>query len=110
MRHKLEIERRVSTKDAAGQPLGEWQLLHRCRAALKRTAGAEVVAADQRNARVPTVFRIRFAPLVLAKMRLRLVSANPVGIFDIVSAIDPEGRQEVTEITAIEHVEEAVEQ
>ncbi len=101
LRHTVAIEKRSTTQDAVGEPLNEWVHFARRRAGIVRTPGREVFASDQRTARVPTVFRLRHLEGVLPAMRLVCASK----VYDIVAAIDPDGRREQLLITAEEHVE-----
>ncbi len=101
MRHQVRIEQRSTTRDAAGEPLDSWSLFVERRAELMRTPGREIF--DQgRNGRVPTVFKLRFIEGIQPKMRL--LSGGKV--YDIISAIDPDGHRAETVVTTEELVEE----
>ena len=102
MREQVTVQRQTTVQDAAGQPGQVWTEVHLCRAKVDRTAGQEVFSAQERNARVPTVFVIRFTSLVLPKDRL--LCRNKV--FNILAAVDPDGMRERTVLTCEELVEE----
>lgn len=103
MRHSVRLEQRTTQQDAAGQQEATWLLFAERRAAIQRTPGSEVFASGARNARVPTVFRLRYLAGVTPAMRL--VHAGKV--FNILSAIDQGGRGEELIITSEELVEAA---
>lgn len=103
MREVVRIDRRSTTQDAVGEPLLSWvPFTPLLRAAIERTPGREIWASSERQGRVPTVFRLRWRDGVLPAMRL--VSGDRV--FNIVSAIDPDGMRAELVITAEELVEE----
>jgi len=102
MRHQVRIEQRSTAQDSAGDQVLTWSLVAERRASIDRTPGSEVWASAQRNARVPTVFRLRYLTGVMPAMRL-ICSGK---VFDIVSAIDPDGRGAELVVTALELVEE----
>jgi SPP1 family predicted phage head-tail adaptor len=108
MRHQVRIEKRSTTQDSAGEQLLTWSAVVTRRAALERTPGAEVFAAAGRNARVPTVFRMRYESLVYAALtaaETRLVfDGKP---FDIVSVVDRDGLKVDMFVATQEHVEES---
>lgn len=104
MRQVVTIERRSTIQDAAGEPELRWLLVFKGRAELARATGREVEAAQQRQGRVPTTFKLRFLSGVLPGMRL----LHAEKVFDIKSAIDPDGRRRELVITADELVEEPV--
>jgi SPP1 family predicted phage head-tail adaptor len=102
MREQVKVQRQTTTQDAAGQPGLVWSDQHICRAKVARQGGKEFVAAQQRNARVSTVFVIRYTTLVQAKDRV----VNRGKVFDIVAAYDPDGRNEKTQLDCEERVGE----
>lgn len=107
MRHKVRIESRSVTIDAAGERTGDWVVVCTRRAAIQRAPGAEVFAAAQRQGRVPTVFRLRY-PVDLSTAispGMRLVHGTRV--YDIVSAVDLAGLREELVITAEERLGDA---
>ncbi len=108
MRHQVRIEKRSTTQNAAGEQLLTWSLVVERRAALERAPGGEVWSAAGRNARVPTVFRMRYEALVYAALlaaETRLVFGGKA--HDIVSVVDPTGLKAEMLVTTQEHVEEA---
>lgn len=104
MRHVVRIEVRSSTQDAAGEPVYAWSTFATVRAAMQRATGRELFESQQRNGRVPTIFRIRYLDGVTPAMRLVLLSTNAV--YDIISVVDEEGRREEMVLTTEEHVGE----
>ena len=107
MRHLVTIEKRSTSQDTAGEQLLTWSTVVMRRAALERSPGAEVWAAAGRNARMPTVFRMRYEPQLFAALstaETRLVFGGKP--FDIVSVLDPNGLTADMVVTTQEHVEE----
>lgn len=107
LRYVVVIEQRSSVQDTSGEPEDVWQLVVIRRASKKKTPGSEVWSSDQRSARVPTLFRLRFIDeseaVILPEMRLTCDGK----LYDIVSAIDPDGMRSELVITAVERVEES---
>lgn len=104
MRDVVRIEQRAEDQDAAGEPRLSWNLLYERRAEVVRSPGGEVEANQQRQGRVPTTFKLRYLPDLEPGMRLICREK----VYDIKSAIDPDGRRRETLITAEERVEELV--
>lgn len=104
MRFTVRFEQRSSIQDAAGEPNLTWTTFAERRASIERTPGDEVWASAQRGGRTPTVFKLRWLDGVLPSMRL----VHRKKIYDILSAVDPDGRLTELLVTAIEHVEESV--
>ncbi len=102
MRFQIDIMVRSSTQDAAGETLNTWAIFATRRAAIQRTAGREVFAAAARNARVPTVFRLRWLDGVLTGMRVQYDGR----LFNITSAVDQEETHEELILTTDELVGE----
>lgn len=105
MRHRVVIERRSATQDAAGEPTVAWTTVVDRRASMRRSPGTEVFSSEQRLGRVPTEFRLRYAAGILPQMRLRLTSETPEKLYNVLSAIDPDGRRSELIVTALELVE-----
>lgn len=103
LRHTVRFEQRTTQLDAVGEQQESWLFIGERRASMKRAPGSEVWAADQRSARVPTVFRLRFIVEFEVLPAMRLTCAGKT--YDIVSAIDPDGMRAELIITAIEHTE-----
>lgn len=102
MRHTVRIEARSTTRDAAGEPKLEWSIFAAPRRAeLVRTPGTEIFAQG-RNGRVPTVFKLRHLDGVLPQMRLLFRDK----VYNILSAIDPDGCRAELLVTTEELVEE----
>ncbi len=106
LRHVVRLERPVTTQDAAGEQSSGWTLFARRRAAIARTPGREVFASAERQGRVPTVFRLRYLADVAPSMRLIHVRDGSERVFNILSAIDPDGLGVELLISAEELVEE----
>jgi SPP1 family predicted phage head-tail adaptor len=102
MRLLIRLEQRTTVKNAAGEPRPEWLLFRQCRAEPVRSAGRELFTSEERLARVPTQLKIRFVDGVVPKMRI--VSDGKV--FNILSAVDPDGLRAELLITAEERVGE----
>lgn len=103
MRERVTIQARAEQQDSAGELQLSWNIFARARAELMRTPGREVFDSIERNARVPTTFKLRFLDGVLPKMRLIDSKSR---VFNIVSAMDPTGRREELLVTCLELVED----
>jgi head-tail adaptor len=102
MRHVVRIEQRATTQDASGEPALTWTLFASRRAAIVRTPGREIWSSEERQGRVPTLFRLRFLEGVLPAMRV----IHGDKVFNILSAIDPDGMRAELVLNTEEHVEE----
>lgn len=102
MRERVVIQSRSTTLDSSGEQLNTWTLFSTRRAEVVRTYGREIFASAARQARVPTLFRLRKLEGVLPGMRLLCRGK----LYDIISAIDPTGRDEELLITTEEIVGE----
>lgn len=100
MRHQVVIERRSDTQSSSGEQTQDWLLVATRRAAMQRVTGQELWTAQQQAARVPTTFRLRWLDGVLPAMRLSCEGK----VYDIKSAIDPDGLRNELVITALELV------
>lgn len=100
MRHRVSIQQRTSQKDGAGELVEQWNEVMTRPAALARTPGTEIWASAQRNARIPTIFKLRYEDGVLPGMRL----VHDGRTYDIKSALDPSGRGEELVLTTEELV------
>ena len=101
MRETVRIEQRTAALSSFGEQQATWELFAERRAEIVRSPGREVLNADQRQGRVPTVFKLRWLEGVLPEMRL----IHDEKLFDIESAIDPDGLGRELLVTAVEHVE-----
>lgn len=104
MRVALRLEQQTTMKNAAGEPKREWLLFRECRGEVVRTAGRELFASDERQARVPTLFRLRYVDGVLPKMRLIAKMVGSEKVYEILSAVDPDGMRSELLITCEERV------
>jgi len=92
MRHVVRIDVRSSAQDGAGEPVLSWSpFAPPMRAQLEVTPGREIWGSSERQGRVPTVFRVRYLPGVKPSMRVIHKRDDSEKVFDIVSAIDPDG-------------------
>lgn len=101
MKHRIKIQQRSTTQDAAGEPANTWTLFAERWAAIERTPGNETWASAQRSGRVPTVFRLRYLAGVTPAMRVVFGGK----VLNVLSAVDQAGRKEELLITAEELVE-----
>jgi head-tail adaptor len=108
MRHIVRVQRLSGATNAEGEHIPNWVTVVERRASMRRASGTEVFSSDQRQGRVPTEFRLRYTPGILPKMRLALISDSPSRVYEILSAVDVDGRRETLLITAEERVEESV--
>jgi SPP1 family predicted phage head-tail adaptor len=102
MRFRVSIEQRTDVQGASGEQLDTWNLFASRRAARVAMTGTEQFAAQQQFGRVPTIFTVRYIDGVLPSMRLR----EGVKLYEIVSAVDPDGTKEKLTITTLERVGE----
>lgn len=102
MRHRVSIQQRSTTKDAAGEQLDTWTEVMERPAAKVATPGTEVWASAQRSGVVPTIFKMRREPLVTIVPGMRIVTDGKT--YDIRSVFDATGRGEEMTITAEELV------
>ncbi len=103
MREQVLIEQRSTQQDAAGQPVETWQVVARRRAEIERMTGREAWASQQRLGRVPTIFHLRWVEGIKPQMRLTCAGA----LYDITSAIDPDGTKAELTLTCLELLEQA---
>lgn len=91
MRHSVDILARSTTQDSAGQTMNNWTVFATRRAAQDRTPGSEVFSAGTRNARVPTVWRLRWLDGVRPGMRVR----HGTNLYNIISAVPDPNKEEL---------------
>ena len=106
MRKIIRVEQKTSTPDAAGEAQFSWSLVCQRHAAVDRANGRELFSANQRSARVPSVFVTRFPRdlTVLPQMRLTCDGI----LYDILSAYDPDGYRDILRIVCEQLVNEPV--
>lgn len=103
MRQLVRIEQRTSTQDSTGEPLNTWTLFAERRASVERATGRELWSSQEvLQGRVPTIFRLRYFDGVVPAMRLLCRGK----VFNILSAVDPDGRRAELVVFAEERVEE----
>lgn len=108
LRHVVRFEKRSTVQDGAGEPLDTWTLVVERMAALERAPGREVWASAGNNARVPTVFRLRYDRDLMSaypSIEMRLLFDGRV--YEVSSMFDPDGLKHELTVTAIERVQEA---
>lgn len=103
MREQLTIQQRTTLQGPSGEPLLQWNSFAIVRAEVTRIPGKEIYAAAERNARVPTTFKLRWLDGVVPEMRAFDTHQR---VYNIKSAIDPTGRREELLLTCEELVEE----
>jgi SPP1 family predicted phage head-tail adaptor len=101
MRFQVSLERRSSTQDVAGEPVDSWVVFATRRCAIERFTGREVWTSEERHARTPTVFRLRYLEGVEPDMRLMFGTRS----FNILSVVDVGELHEQLIITAEEELE-----
>lgn len=104
MRFIVRFEERASTQEDTGEEQVTWSLVGERWAELMTTTGREIFTSQQRAARVPTQFKLRFPLSFTVKPKMRLTFKGK--FFDIISAIDPDGRKNDLIVTCDELVDE----
>jgi head-tail adaptor len=105
MRFHVRIERPSAEQGPSGQPVDEWLLFAARRAARKAGAiGSEAMAPQQRFARAPVLWKLRWLAGVEGHTEMRLVSDGKV--YEIISAVDPDGLKAELHINSLERVGE----
>jgi head-tail adaptor len=102
LRHQVIIQQRSTTQDAAGEPAHTWTTFATRRAEQMSTPGGERFASAQRNARVPTLWRLRWLEGVTPGMRLKWGDR----VYNIQSAENEKGLGEKLILTTEELVGE----
>lgn len=106
LRHTIRIERRSATPDGAGEPTYAWSLVAERRCGVERAPGQEVWASAGRNARVPTVFLLRYDDAIMRSFVIGETRAVFNGKFyNVTSCFDPDGMKVEMKITSVEEVE-----
>ncbi len=90
MRGMVRIEQRSTVQDSNGEESPTWSLVGTRFAEKVATPGREVWSSNERHARVPTIFRIRFPKTFSIESKMRLIHKSK--LYDIISAIDENGR------------------
>lgn len=99
---RIRIEKPSTAQDDHGQPLAKWSTVAEVWASVARTPGSEVWASAQRNARVPTVFRLRARGDVSPEMRV----IHGSRVLDIRSVVAPSARSDEMLLVCEERVGE----
>lgn len=91
MREVIHLQAQSNTQDGTGQRVLVWTDLGTRRAEKTATPGREMFTNGERAGRVPTVFRIRYPRDFVVSPKLRVVHLTRV--YNVISAIDPDGRR-----------------
>jgi len=107
LRFVVRVERRSTTTNETGELIRAWTLVAERRCGIERALGDEVFASAGRNARVPSVLRLRYEQLIVDSFALGETRALFGGkVYDVVSCFDPDGLKNEMTMTTKEHVEE----
>lgn len=100
MRHWITIQQATRAADASGQLIDTWADLVTVPAALDVQAASETFRAEgqQLQSKRTTVFRTRWRDSITSKDRVSFDSRT----FNIVSAVDPDGRRVELRLTCVE--------
>lgn len=102
MRHRVLIQRPSEVQGDSGQPIDAW-ITFASRRAVKITApGEEHMTPQQRVARAPVTWKLRWLSGVVPSMRL--VADGKV--YEILSAIDPNDDRRELHVSTLERVGE----
>jgi SPP1 family predicted phage head-tail adaptor len=102
MRFRVQIERPSLEQGDSGQPVDEWILVADRRAAKTISTGSESMTPQQQIARVPVLWKLWHLEGIDTNMRLR----SDGRVYEIVSAIDPDGTKRELHISTLERVGE----
>lgn len=111
MNRRIELQRfktgqpeQDDTGDTTPAELADanWTTVIRCWAKRSSNQGREFFAARQEQAEVTHVFECRYIRGVTTRMRLREVVEGVTKVYDIKSAVDPDGRRRRTIIAVQE--------
>ncbi|HEV2378711.1 MAG TPA: phage head closure protein [Terriglobia bacterium] len=110
LRNLVTIEQKAGSQDASGQVIYAWTTYVKAWVSIEQLSGLEREAAQSIFAGANCRMRMRYQPGVLPAMRVTLPSqTNPNAgqdrHFDIVAALDPDGRQRELQIMCVERVE-----
>lgn len=89
MRHVVRIEQRATVQDAVGEEVHAWSLVCERRAEMLPAPGAEVWSSQERSARVPTAFKMRWPRGLTILPQMRLICERR--LYNIVSAVPVDG-------------------
>ena len=104
MREVIRIEVRATVQDENGEEAPSWNLVAERRAQKLATPGSEVWSSKERSARIPTIFKMRFPKTFEVLPQMRVVHRDHV--YNIISAIDSDGRSVNLLLTCEELVNE----
>jgi SPP1 family predicted phage head-tail adaptor len=100
MRKTIRIEQKTTTQDSFGEQQFAWNIVCIRRASIGRADGRELFSANERSARVPTIFITRFPRDVAVLPQMRLICDGV--LYDILSAVDPDGYKAEMRIACLE--------
>jgi SPP1 family predicted phage head-tail adaptor len=98
LRHRIEIQTRATTLNAAGEPTGTWSTYAEAWAAIWPIRGLEYFSARQEQDAVTHKVRIRYLSGVTPEMRVKFGTRY----FDIASVINTDERNIYIDMMAIE--------
>lgn len=100
MDRRITIQHVTETQNDYGEAEENWKNFVTCWAEVKPVRGKEFFEADQINARIDTIFRIRWADGISPKMRI-IYNEQIYNIYSLVEL----GRRDGLEINAYAEVE-----
>lgn len=103
-RSTITIQRRTTLQVGTGEPRTEWLQVGSRWAENLATPGEEIWSGRERSGRIPTVFKIRFPRDFAVTPDMRILFEGK--LFNIISAIDADGRKVEMLITCEELVGE----
>lgn len=93
MRHKIELQQLVSTRNEYGEPTNEWKTAASVRASISPVSGRDFLAAMKEHSEVTHKITIRYCKIATPAMRV----VYQARVFQIMHIIDPwENHTEMT--------------
>ena len=104
LRHLIDIEPNTIAVDANGDRTETWTSVHQCWASIETGNGRELFAARQVVADLTHTIRLRFVIGLTPAMRVKYVDqkTQAVRYFDIKSILNPDERDEMLTMQAVE--------
>lgn len=106
MRNVVRIESRTPVQDGSGEQSFTWNLVLSRMAERLPLPGREIWSAAERSARIPTMFKMRWPKTAEVLPQMRLICRGKV--YDIISAINVDGRDVDLLVSCDELVNEPV--
>lgn len=91
MRDRIRIERRSTVQDVNGEESPTWVLVAERSAEKLAFPGREIWSSNERVARVPTVFKMRFPKSFTVEPNMRITHKRK--FYNVISAIDELGSE-----------------